>query len=97
MGAGDVLLAESCVGLGDAYELNFRMGGEVVEEALNVAVDEADDGNADRRVCLSEGAAWRNEGGEGESGEQRRDNSKSGAWQSDHIGESWMSSVIGGW
>ena len=47
MGAGDVLLPESCVGFGDADELNFRMLREIVEEALDVTVDEADYGYAD--------------------------------------------------
>src|SRR6266702_1804981 len=41
MGAVDVVLAEGGVGVGDAYELDLRVRGEVVEEALDVAVDEA--------------------------------------------------------
>jgi hypothetical protein len=44
MGAVDVVLAEGGVGVGDADELDLWVGREVVEEALHVAVDEADDG-----------------------------------------------------
>ena len=39
MGAVDVVLAEGCVGLGDTDEGDLRVGWEVVEEALDVAVD----------------------------------------------------------
>jgi hypothetical protein len=47
MRAVDVVLAEGGVGLGDADELDLGVSGEIVEEALDVAVDEADDGYAD--------------------------------------------------
>lgn len=47
MSAVDVLLAESCVGFGDADELDLGVGGETVEETADVAVDEADDCDAD--------------------------------------------------
>jgi hypothetical protein len=78
--AVDVVLAEGGVGLGDAYELNLRVRREAVEEALDVAVDEADDRDADGWCCLS-GCGVRSEG---EGGKQQRGNSKSGAKRSDH-------------
>jgi len=65
MGAVDVVLAEGGVGVGDAYELNLWVGGQVVEEALDVAVDEADDGYSDGWRRLGGSAEWN----EGESGE----------------------------
>jgi hypothetical protein len=64
MGAVDVVLAEGGVGFGDAYELDFGVDGEIVQEALDVAVGEADDGYSDG-WGLS-GAEWN----EGKSGEQ---------------------------
>src|ERR1700733_13004005 len=42
VGAVDVVLAEGGVGFGYAYEGDLRVGWEVVEEALDVAVDQAD-------------------------------------------------------
>ena len=47
VGAGDVLFADGGVGLGDADELDLWVRGEAVEEAGDVAVDEADDGYGD--------------------------------------------------
>jgi hypothetical protein len=52
MGAVDVLLAESGVGFGDADELDLGVGREVMKEAADVAVDEADDGYSDWRWSL---------------------------------------------
>jgi hypothetical protein len=59
------VLAEGGVRVGDAYELDLGVGREVVEEALDVAVDEADYGYSDGRRRLGESAEWN----EGESGE----------------------------
>jgi hypothetical protein len=42
-----VAVGEGGVGLGDADELDVGVGGESVEKALGVSVDEAYDGNAD--------------------------------------------------
>ena len=47
VGAVDVMLAEGGVGFGDADELSFRVRCEVVEEALDVAMNEANDGYSD--------------------------------------------------
>jgi hypothetical protein len=70
MGTVDVVPAEGCVGVGDAYELDFGVGGEVVEEALDVAVDEADDGYADGGGGLGEGVVGSEGGGEDGRGEK---------------------------
>jgi hypothetical protein len=55
MGAVDVLLAEGGVGLGDADESDLGVLREIVEEALDVAVNEADYGNSDWRWSLGDG------------------------------------------
>jgi hypothetical protein len=47
MRAVDVVLAESGVGFGDADELDLGMRWEAMEEALNMTVDEADNGYSD--------------------------------------------------
>jgi hypothetical protein len=52
MGAVDVLLAEGGVGLGDADESDLGMRRETMEKALDVAVNEADYGNSDWRLCF---------------------------------------------
>jgi len=46
------------------------VGGEVVEEALNVAVDEADYGYADGWGGLGGGIVWGEAGGEEAGGEE---------------------------
>jgi hypothetical protein len=74
--AVDVVLAERRVGFGDADESNLGVCGEVVKEALDVAVDEADDGYADGGWGLR-GCVVRSEGEE-----ERREEGKFG---SDHI------------
>jgi hypothetical protein len=48
VGALLVVVAEGGVGFGDAYELDLGVRWEIVQEALYVAVDEADDGDSDR-------------------------------------------------
>jgi hypothetical protein len=58
MRAVDVVLAQSCVGFGDADELDLGVRWEAVEEALNVTVDETDDGYADWRSSLSGCRQW---------------------------------------
>jgi hypothetical protein len=60
------VLAEGGVGVGDADQLDFGVRREVVEEALDVAVDQADDGDSDGGLGLSGGAEWN----EGESGQR---------------------------
>ena len=70
MGAVDVMLTEGCVGLGDADEGDLGVGWKVVEEALYVAVDETDDGYADRRSCLGEGDGW-DEAGDEDCGREK--------------------------
>ncbi len=63
MSAVDVLLAEGCVGFGDADQLDLGVGGETVEEPANVAVDEADDCDADG-CGLCDCLVWCEGGGE---------------------------------
>src|SRR5216683_6759158 len=70
MGAVDVVLAEGGVGVGDAYELDLGVGGEVVEEALDVAVDQADDGYSDGWRRLGGCIVWCEAGGEEAGGEE---------------------------
>ena len=66
-----VLVAEFGVGLGDADEGDVGVGGEVAEEALDVAVDEAYYGYFDGGVCLGRGGEGsEEEGGEEEGGEE---------------------------
>jgi hypothetical protein len=64
VGAVDVVLAEGGVGVGDAYELDLGVGREVVEEALDVAVDEADYGYSDGGFGLGDGVVLGEAGGE---------------------------------
>jgi hypothetical protein len=66
VGAVDVVLAEDGVGFGDADELDFGMLREAVEEALDVAMDQADYGYADG--CLALG--WGFDGGGEDCGEE---------------------------
>jgi hypothetical protein len=71
------VLAEGGVRVGDAYELDLGVGREVVEEALDVAVDEADYGYSDGGglggcFVWGEGGGEEN-GGEDEFGEAHRD------------------------
>jgi hypothetical protein len=70
MGAVDVVLAEGGVGVGDAYELDLWVGREVVEEALDVAVDQADYGYSDGGGGLGGGVVWGEAGGE-EAGREK--------------------------
>jgi len=70
MGAVDVVPAQGCVGLGDTDEGDLRVGWEVVEEALDVAVDQADDGYADGRSCLGGGDGGYEAGDEDCGGEK---------------------------
>jgi hypothetical protein len=70
MGAVDVVLAEGGVGVGDAYELDLGVGGQVVEEALDVAVDEADYGYSDWGGGLGGGVVSGEGGGENGGGEK---------------------------
>jgi hypothetical protein len=70
MGAVDVVLAEGGVGIGDAYELDLGVGGEIVEEALDLAVDQADYGYTDGRGGLGGGVVWGDAEGEETGGEE---------------------------
>jgi hypothetical protein len=55
MSAFDVLLAEGGIRFGDADELDLGVGREVMKEAADVAVDEADDGYSNWRWSLRDG------------------------------------------
>src|SRR5438445_3186402 len=70
VGAVDVVLAEGGVGVGDAYKLDLGVRREVVEEALDVAVDEADDGYSDGGWGLGGCAVVCEAGGEETGGEE---------------------------
>jgi hypothetical protein len=79
------VLAEGGVGVGDADELDLGVFGEISEEALDVAVDEAHDGDADGGWGLS-GGSLRGEdkgceerGGEDEFRRDGRDHMDTGA------------------
>jgi len=70
MGAVDVVLAEGGVGVGDAYELDLGVRRQAMEEALDVAVDEADDGYSDGWRRLGGCIVWCEAGGEEAGGEE---------------------------
>src|SRR5690242_20725390 len=52
MSAPHILLTQRSIRLGDAYKLNLRMRRQAMQEALNMAMNQPDDGHANRRGTL---------------------------------------------